>query len=217
MSSPLAGAETMTFLAPASRCLRASSALVKRPVDSMTTSAPSSPHGSAVGSFSWSTLMLLSPTWIPSPVTLTGSGSVPSTVSYFSRWARVLPSVRSFTATTSMSEWLAATTRQKLRPIRPKPLTPTRVATFVSLESLEPVGRSVTSPGTTRAGPKVTTLRPDRRTDRSGVVEQVRGDPRLGRRQAVGQRPLVGEREQPADPPGDRVLGHRRVGQRPEL
>jgi hypothetical protein len=42
-SSPLAGAEMMTFLAPAERCLAASSRLVKRPVDSRTisTSRPS--------------------------------------------------------------------------------------------------------------------------------------------------------------------------------
>jgi hypothetical protein len=51
MSSSLAGAEMMTFLAPpASTCLRASAALVKNPVDSMTTSTPRSPHGRAAGS-----------------------------------------------------------------------------------------------------------------------------------------------------------------------
>ena len=36
MSSPLAGAEMMTFLAPAARCPLAFSASVKRPVDSIT-------------------------------------------------------------------------------------------------------------------------------------------------------------------------------------
>ncbi len=36
MSSPLAGAEMMTFLAPAARCPLAFSASVNRPVDSMT-------------------------------------------------------------------------------------------------------------------------------------------------------------------------------------
>src|SRR6266567_1365507 len=40
MSSFLAGAEMMTFLTGPRRCLRASSALVNRPVDSMTTCAP---------------------------------------------------------------------------------------------------------------------------------------------------------------------------------
>ena len=36
MSSPLAGAEMMTFFAPASMCALALSASVKRPVDSIT-------------------------------------------------------------------------------------------------------------------------------------------------------------------------------------
>ena len=49
-SSPLAGAEMMTFLAPASRCFFAASALVKKPVDSITMSTPRSPQGSRPGS-----------------------------------------------------------------------------------------------------------------------------------------------------------------------
>ena len=39
----------ITFWAPAARCLRASAALVNRPVDSITTSTPRSPQGSAGG------------------------------------------------------------------------------------------------------------------------------------------------------------------------
>src|SRR5690242_1909936 len=49
MSSPLAGAEMMTFLAPAVRWPLAFSASVKRPVDSITYSTPSCFHGSAAG------------------------------------------------------------------------------------------------------------------------------------------------------------------------
>src|SRR5215210_850249 len=48
-SGSVAGALMITFLAPASRCLAASSRFVKKPVDSITTSAPTSPHGSAPG------------------------------------------------------------------------------------------------------------------------------------------------------------------------
>ena len=59
MSAPLAGAEMMTFLAPAARCLAAPSRLVKRPVDSITTSAPSSFQGSFAGSVSLVTRMRL--------------------------------------------------------------------------------------------------------------------------------------------------------------
>ena len=51
MSSSLAGAEMMTFLAPPSMCLAAASRLVNRPVDSMTISAPRSSQGSAAGIF----------------------------------------------------------------------------------------------------------------------------------------------------------------------
>src|SRR5437764_14940285 len=49
MSSPLAGAEMITFLAPAVRWPLAFSASVNRPVDSITYSTPSSFHGRAAG------------------------------------------------------------------------------------------------------------------------------------------------------------------------
>jgi len=49
-TSPLDGAEMMTFLAPPLRWAAAATASVKRPVDSMTTSAPTSPQGMPAGS-----------------------------------------------------------------------------------------------------------------------------------------------------------------------
>jgi hypothetical protein len=52
MSSPLAGALMITFLAPASRCLAALARSVNRPVLSMTMSTSRSRHGRADGSFS---------------------------------------------------------------------------------------------------------------------------------------------------------------------
>ena len=58
----------MTFFAPASMCFFASAALVKRPVDSMTMSTPSSPQGRFAGSRSSKTLIVLSPTVIESSV-----------------------------------------------------------------------------------------------------------------------------------------------------
>src|SRR6202042_3946895 len=132
MSSPVAGAETITFLAPAARCALAASALVNRPVDSITTSTPRSPQGSAAGSRSASTRISWSPALITSPEAETSTSRVPSTVSYFSRYARVLSSVRSLAATISMPAAPAApacTARQKFRPIRPNPLMPTRTVT----------------------------------------------------------------------------------------
>ena len=50
--SSLLGADMMTFLAPASMCFCAVSFVRNRPVDSITMSAPTSPHFRLAGSFS---------------------------------------------------------------------------------------------------------------------------------------------------------------------
>merc|ERR1719252_373429 len=50
VSASLAGAEMMTFLAPASRCFRQPSVVVNAPVDSQTYSTPVDFHGISVGS-----------------------------------------------------------------------------------------------------------------------------------------------------------------------
>jgi len=57
LSSFFAGAEMITYFAPASRCALAFVASVKKPVDSITTSTPRSRHGSLDGSRSCTTLM----------------------------------------------------------------------------------------------------------------------------------------------------------------
>src|SRR6266536_5108462 len=124
MSSPLAGALMITFWAPASMCLRASSALVNRPVDSTTISAPSSFQGRLAGSFSATTLSGVPSTTRPSSSYPTSPWNRPSTESYFSRFARVLGSVRSLTATKSKSAPLCLAARNRFRPIRPNPLIP---------------------------------------------------------------------------------------------
>ena len=74
MSSFLAGAEMITFLAPPSRWALALVASVKKPVDSMTTSTPRSPHGSCAGSLSARILMPSLPTWMPSSLTEMSDG-----------------------------------------------------------------------------------------------------------------------------------------------
>src|SRR5918999_1462949 len=125
-SGSVAGAEMITFLAPASRCLAASSRLVNRPVDSITTSAPRSPHGSAAGSRSASTLTSR-PSIASAPSrTSTVPGNGPKTESYLSRCASVPASVMSLTATTSMSACDSCAARNMVRPMRPNPLIPTR-------------------------------------------------------------------------------------------
>ena len=102
-SSFLAGAEMMTFLAPAVMCAFALVASVKKPVDSMTMSAPSSAQGRFAGSRSASARIFLPSTMMFSSSKSTGLPKRPSVVSYLSRCASVLLSVRSLTPTTSMS------------------------------------------------------------------------------------------------------------------
>ncbi len=84
-SGPLAGAEMMTLLAPASRCAAALARSVKRPVDSMTTSAPSSRHGSLAGSVSAVTRTRLPSMTSASSSTSTVPGYTPWTESYLNR------------------------------------------------------------------------------------------------------------------------------------
>ena len=124
-SGPLAGALMMTFLAPASRCLAAAARSVKRPVDSMTTSAPSSFQGSLAGSVSLITRMRLPSMIRASLSTSTVPPNTPCTESYLNRWPRVLASVRSLIATNSMSAPCLSAARITSLPMRPKPLTPT--------------------------------------------------------------------------------------------
>ena len=99
----MAGAEMITFLAPPSMWACALVASVKMPVDSTTTSAPTSLHGSAAGSRSSNTRIDLPSTVMSSAVATTSPSSRPRIESYFSRWPRLALSVRSLTATTSMS------------------------------------------------------------------------------------------------------------------
>src|SRR3954447_119745 len=227
-SSFFAGAEMSTFLAPPSTCARALAASVKRPVDSMTTSAPRSPHGSAEGSRSSNALMLLPATVMSFSVYDTSPGSRPRIESYFSRWARLLLSVRSLTPTTSMSAPDASAARKKLRPMRPKPLMPTRTVTGVMPPgACAPVRSTGAAGGFGRGGRpraridpiarRVTpvTRRPSRR-DRSGV-QHLRRQVRLGAGDALVRGPLVRHGQQPTDPAGHGVLGHRRVGELSEL
>src|SRR5215204_6431711 len=133
-SSPLAGALMMTFLTVPRRCLAASSRLVKRPVDSMTTSAPTSSHGICAGSFSEKTRNSSVPTRMPFSVAAMSSSRLPRTESYFKRCASVLVSVMSLTATKSMS-LSPRQVRRTLRPMRPKPLIPTLIAIVTEASS----------------------------------------------------------------------------------
>src|SRR5215204_1009662 len=125
-SSPLAGAEMITFLTDPRRCFDASSAFVNLPVDSITISAPTAFQSISDGSFSENTLNESPSTVIVSPDAVISLSRLPITESYFKRCASVFVSLRSLTATKSMS--LSPTPeRRTLRPIRPNPLMPTLI------------------------------------------------------------------------------------------
>src|SRR6266545_7115929 len=121
--------EITTFLAPAVRCFAAASRSVKRPVLSSTSSTPRSFQGSFSGSLMAETLISRPLTTSASPFAATVPGKRPWTESYVRRCASVFVSVMSFTATNSRLDSLAiVAARRTLRPIRPKPLIPTRTA-----------------------------------------------------------------------------------------
>ncbi|CAB4726799.1 unannotated protein [freshwater metagenome] len=125
MSSSVAGAEIITFLAPAVICFLASAAFVKIPVDSTTTSTPNLPQGIFAGSLSALTAIVLPPTVILDSVWVTVCESLPRIESYFKRCARVALSVRSFMPTISKSAPDSSEALRKFLPILPKPFTPT--------------------------------------------------------------------------------------------
>ena len=83
--SPLAGADIITFLAPAERCRDVFSLSLNMPVDSITYSTPSLPQGNFEGSFSESTFIFLPSTMRLSPSALTSFGKMPKFESYLRR------------------------------------------------------------------------------------------------------------------------------------
>ena len=127
-ASPL-GAEMITFLAPPSRWPAAFSRAVKRPVDSITTSTPWSPHGISAGSMTSSLTTSAPSTEKPLSFAFTSLPRVPPTESCFRRNAIVAASpIGSLTATSSTPADAprASSARWNERPMRPKPLIPTR-------------------------------------------------------------------------------------------
>jgi len=101
----------MTFRAPPLRWAAAATLSVKWPVDSMTMSAPTSPHAMPAGSWCAKTVMRLPWIVIASPSKATPS-RWPETESHSSSVASVRASVRSLTATTSTSASFARAARR---------------------------------------------------------------------------------------------------------
>ena len=85
-----------------------------------------------------------------------------------------------------------------------------------------PAHRLMAEPRRLGARPARPARRPARqrtsgRAGRSGLFQHLRGDRRLGVRDAQVRGALVGHVQQAADPAGDGVLGHRRVGELTQL
>ena len=99
-STSFAGAEMITFFAPASICFPAEALSKKKPVHSKTTSAPIFPHGNLAGSLSANTLIFWSPIWNPSAEVFTSWLSVPWVLSYLIKWALASIEPRSLIPTT---------------------------------------------------------------------------------------------------------------------
>src|SRR5690242_20175570 len=109
-------------------------------------------------------------------------------LSYLSRCASTELSVRSLTPTSWMSAPRSSAARKKLRPIRPKPLMPTRMVTrHISL----PAVMVVTQPYPRGHSTRREGLRVHR--------QHLGGDGRFGVRYPQIAGPLVGQREQATD------------------
>src|SRR3954466_10933888 len=184
-SGSVAGAEMITFFAPASKCLVAASRLVNRPVDSTTTSAPRSLHGSAAGSRSEKTFSSL-----PSMIRLlsvcsTVPGKRPRIESYLRSCASVCVSVMSLTPTQSMSAPAAWAARKRFRPMRPNPLIPACTAigsSFRVSPRLGPERTDVGDFGTLIAFPCLPCTNPDAWRHHAATFHTdvgLRGDHRL--------------------------------------
>src|SRR2546430_7987295 len=125
-SWPLAGAEMITFLAPAAMCFCASTRAVNRPEHSSTMSQPCCLCGSSEGSRFAVTAIFLPLTTMASSSASTLPSKIPCTESYLKRCARVFGLSMSVMGTTSKLAPRLMAARRMLRPMRPKPLIANR-------------------------------------------------------------------------------------------
>merc|ERR1719181_1616823 len=127
VSASLAGAETMTCLAPPSTCFMQPSVVVNAPVDSHTYSTPVDDHGISVGS-----RVADSDTLAPlirrpaSPSTSQVPEKRPCTVSCSSRYFMYSGAIGELMCLSS-NESRSRAMRTTWRPMRPKPLTPSLI------------------------------------------------------------------------------------------
>src|SRR6266849_2449668 len=138
-SGCLAGAEMITFLAPAEKCFSAEARSVNRPRHSSTTSTFSAFQGRAAGSLSAVTSISFPSITSPFSVAVTFPGKVRWTESYLNKCASADGLSMSLTATTSSCSPRANAARMMQRPIRPNPwianLTASEIACIWAAES----------------------------------------------------------------------------------
>src|SRR4051794_29949292 len=198
----------ITFFAPASRCFAAASRLVKRPVDSTTTSAPRSLHGSADGSRSEKTLSSLPSMTRLFSVCSTVPGKRPRIESYFTSCASVAVSVMSLTPTQSMSAPAACAARKRFLPIRPNPLIPAFTAIGSSFRVSPSSGTERTEIGDSGTFGKLACLQfqnPDAGRHHEATLDTdvgLRSDSRDGNRGRGSTRGGRQRRQQQRDPNG---------------
>ena len=99
-STSFAGAEIITFFAPALICFPADDLSKKKPVHSKTTSAPILLQGNLAGSLSAKTFIFWSPIWNPSDEVLTSWVKVPWVLSNLIKCAFASIEPRSLIPTT---------------------------------------------------------------------------------------------------------------------
>src|SRR5712692_5219869 len=131
-SGCLAGAEMITFLAPAEKCFSAEARSVNRPLHSSTTSTFSAFQGRAAGSLSAVTSISFPSITSPFSVAVTFPGKVRCTESYLNKCASADGLSMSLTATTSSCSPRANAARMMQRPIRPNPLIANLTAIEIS-------------------------------------------------------------------------------------
>ena len=125
LTSPVAGADITTFLAPAFICASAFSWEVKNPVHSNTMSTPNSAHGKFSGFLSAVTFISFPLTTKAPSLTSISPLNLPWAVSYLNKWANIFASVKSFIATTSNLSVCSINFLNANLPILPKPLIAT--------------------------------------------------------------------------------------------
>src|SRR6185437_3991217 len=193
-------------------CLAAPSALLKLPLHSATTPMSTEDQSSFSGSGCDQTGIFLPLTAMKSGPASTWALKSPKMESYLSRWASMAGAVMSLTATISKC-WFPSAARKTFRPMRPKPLIPTRSGMHVPPRKLYQPSADGMPPATVAAAGRIEWAHgsPCARTLPGGDAVTIRR--RNGPRSLVaGAEPVRGRRGRGAG--AEHRLGERRARHR---